>query len=43
MGSVEIDPKYADDVSSLRSNVSKMNQIKRMIPNTLEEYNLIIN
>ena len=40
---VEIDPKYADDVSFLRSNESKMNQVKRMIPNMLEEYNLIIN
>ena len=40
---VEIDPKYADDVSFLRSNESKVNQVKRMIPNMLEEYNLIIN
>ena len=33
---VEIDPRCADDVSFLRSNESKMNQVKRMIPNMLQ-------
>ena len=40
---IEIDPKYADDISFLRSTESKINQVQRAIPPMLEEYDLIIN
>ena len=40
---VEIDPKYADDISFLRSEESKINQVERIIPAMLEESGLYVN
>ena len=38
-----IDPKYADDISFLRSDESKINQIERIIPEMLKKEGLFIN
>ena len=35
-----IDPKYADDITFIRSHQSKINQIKRILPEMLKEGNL---
>ena len=40
---VEINPKYADDISFIRTDSSKINQIERLLPNMLKEENLTIN
>ena len=40
---LELDPKYADDVTFIRSHMSEINKIKRMLPSVLEEGNLIEN
>ena len=40
---VVIDPKYADDISFLRSTEAKIRQVERVIPPMLEQYDLIIN
>ena len=40
---INIDPKYADDITFIRSDRSKMNQIKRMMPETLLEQGRFIN
>ena len=37
---IAIDPKYADDITFIRSNNSKMNKVKRSIPKMLEDGNL---
>ena len=40
---IEIDPKYADDITFIRSVEHRLNQVERIIPNMLNEYDLIIN
>ena len=40
---MELDPKYADDVTFIRSHMSKINKIKRVLPSILEEGNLMEN
>ena len=40
---LELDPKYADDVTYIRSHESKINKIKRLLPSMLQEGNLIEN
>ena len=40
---VEIDPKYADGITFVRTDESKMNQVERVVPEMLEENNLFIN
>ena len=40
---IQIDPKYADDVTFIRSHISKINMVKRTIPDMLKEGNLIEN
>ena len=40
---VEVDPKYADDITFVRTDESKMNQIERVIPEMLEQNNLFVN
>ena len=40
---VEVDPKYADDITLVRTDELKMNQVERVIPKMLEENNLFIN
>ena len=40
---LELDPKYADDVTFIRSHIGKINKIKRVLPSILEEGNLIEN
>ena len=40
---VKIDPKYADDISFLRSDESKIKQIERVLPENLKVDNLLIN
>ena len=40
---VEIDPKYADDISYLRTEERKRNQIERCVPPMLKESNLDVN
>ena len=40
---VEIDPKYSDDMSFVRSMRAKLNMIKRVIPDMLAEADLIEN
>ena len=40
---VEIDPKYADDITFIRSVEHRLNQVERLIPKMLDEYDLIIN
>ena len=40
---VKIDPKYADDITYVRSAYHKINRKKRTIPSTLEKENLYIN
>ena len=40
---VEIDPKYADDITFIRSAEHRLNQVERIIPKMLDEYDLIIN
>ena len=40
---VEVDPKYADDITFVRTDESKMNQIERVIPEMLEQNNLLVN
>ena len=40
---VQIDPQYADDISFIRSDESKTNQIERMIPQMLQDEGLYIN
>ena len=38
---IMLDPKYADDVSFIRSHISEINKLKRLIPKMLREGNLI--
>ena len=33
---IQIDPKYADDITFLRSSKPKMNKVKRIIPEMLQ-------
>ena len=40
---VKIDPKYADDISFLRSDENKIKQIERVLPENLKVDNLLIN
>ena len=40
---VVIDPKYADDITFIRSHQTKTNQIKRILPGMLEKGNLLEN
>ena len=40
---IEIDPKYADDISYIRSDESKVNQIEMIIPQMLKDEGLYIN
>ena len=40
---VEVDPKYADDITFVRTDESKMNQIERAIPEMVEQNNLFVN
>ena len=40
---VKIHPKFADDISFIRSDQSKINQIERLLPGMLKENNLILN
>ena len=40
---VEVEPQYADDITYIRSDYSKINQIKRTVPPKLKENNLLIN
>ena len=40
---INIDPKYADDITFIRSDRSKINQIERMMPEMLLEQGLFIN
>ena len=40
---IEVDPKYADDLTFIRSDKTKINQIKRTIPKALEEFDLKLN
>ena len=40
---VEIDPKYADDINFIRTDRSKIEMIKRLIPDMLNEAELIEN
>ena len=40
---INIDPKYADDITFIRSDRSKINQIERMMPKTLLEQGLFLN
>ena len=40
---INIDQKYADDISFLRSYESKINQVERIIPTMVKEEGLMIN
>ena len=40
---VEVDPKYADDITFVQTDESKMNQIERVVPEMLEQNNLFVN
>ena len=40
---VEIDPKYADDITFVRTDESKINQVERLMPEMLKENNLYVN
>ena len=40
---VKVDPKYADDITFIRSHISEINMIKRIIPDMLKEGDLIEN
>ena len=40
---VAIDPKYADDLTFIRSVEHRLNQVERLIPPMLNEYDLMIN
>ena len=40
---VVIDPKYADNISSIRTDDIKMNQVKRLLPDLLMKGNLTEN
>ena len=40
---VEVDPKYADDITFVRTDESKMNQVESVVLAMLEENNLFIN
>ena len=40
---VEVDPKYADDITFVRTDESKINQIERLMPEMLKENNLYVN
>ena len=40
---IEIDPKYADDITYIRSLQTKINQAERLIPPMLEEEGLFVN
>ena len=35
-----IDPKYAEDISFTRTDETKMNQVKRLLPDLLKKGNL---
>lgn len=43
LNKIEIDPKYSDDINFIRSDYSKIKQLKRLVPNLLKENNLEIN
>ena len=38
---IQIDPKYSDDMSFIRSQLAKINSIKRVVPDMLREADLI--
>ena len=38
-----IDPKYADDISFIRTDETKMNRVKRLLPDLLKKGNLTEN
>ena len=38
---INIDPKYTDDISFLKSDESKINQIERIVPSMLIEKGLV--
>ena len=40
---VDIDPKYADDISFIRTDETKMNETKRLLPDLLKKENLTEN
>ena len=40
---IQIDPKYSDDMSFIRSQLAKINSIKRVVPDMLKEADLIEN
>ena len=40
---IEIDPKYADDITFIRSEEAKINQVERVLPSMLSEEGLYIN
>ena len=40
---IQIDPKYADDITSIRSEEAKINQVERVLPSMLSEEGLYIN
>ena len=40
---VEVDPKYADDITFVRPDESKINQVERLMPEMLKENNLYVN
>ena len=40
---IEMDPKYADDITYIRSLQTKINQADRLIPPMLEEEGLFVN
>ena len=40
---LKLDPKYADDITYIRSHISEINKIKRILPSILAEGNLIEN
>ena len=40
---ISVDPKYADDIAFIRSDVSKINLVERVIPDMLLEEGLYIN
>ena len=40
---IEIDPKYSDDMSFIRSTLSKLNMVKRIIPGNLAASDLLEN
>ena len=40
---IEIDPKYADDITFIRSEEAKINQVERVLPSMLSEDGLYMN